>query len=66
MFRNPDSVQKRIIWATHQQFLLGIAKTVGETCSSVFNITKDTFDAVPISVSFASKIELVFVTGSLK
>jgi len=66
VFRNPDSGQKRIIWATHQQFLLGIAKTVGETGSSVFNLTKDPFDTVPISVSFVSKIEIVFVTGSLK
>jgi|AntRauMinimDraft_3_1070383.scaffolds.fasta_scaffold00455_1 hypothetical protein len=27
---------------------------------------KDTFDAVPISMSFVSEIEAVFVTGSVK
>ncbi len=32
----------------------------------MFYLTKDPFDAVPISMSFVSEIETVFVAGSLK
>jgi len=32
----------------------------------MFYFSKDTFDAVPISMSFVSEIEAVFATGSLK
>lgn len=32
----------------------------------MFYLTKDTFDAVPISMLFVSEIEVVFSTGSLE
>ena len=32
----------------------------------MFYLTKDTFDIIPIFISFIYKIEVMFVTGSLK
>jgi hypothetical protein len=37
-------------------FCFGVAETVWETDSSAFYLTKDTFDGVPISMSFVSEI----------
>jgi hypothetical protein len=41
----------------------GVAETVCETGSSSIYFSKDTFDAIPISMTFISEIEAVTSTG---
>jgi hypothetical protein len=45
---------------------VSVTETVREYVSSSFYFSKDTFDAVPISVGLVSEIEQVAPTGKLE
>ena len=59
-------MRRRKVEANHRRYLLGAAETVRETGSSSFYFWKDTFDTIPVSMTFISEIEAVTSTGAFQ